>query len=83
MVWKKIFYLESIHVGYEFFNDCVFDENQKFARSASIRIYERDKCICRGHILHYLPNSLLDIYILWLKFYKRNLGGSEKVHGKC
>ena len=59
MVWEKIFYLESTHVGYcEFFNDFVFDENHKLARSASIRIYERDKCICRGHILHYLPNSL-------------------------
>ncbi len=32
------------------------------ARSTSIRTYEKANRTCRGHILHYLSNSLFDIY---------------------
>ena len=59
---RMLFYLESIHVDYVLFNDHVSDEMHEPARSASIRNFERDNHACRGHILHYLSNSLFDIY---------------------
>ncbi len=49
------------------------------ARTASIRIYEKDNHICRGHIMHYLSNSLFDIYYsynsakeIWVALKKKN-----------
>jgi hypothetical protein len=49
------------------------------ARTASIRIYEKDNRICRGHIMHYLSNSLFDIYCsynsakeIWVALKKKN-----------
>uniref|UniRef100_A0A2N9HZD6 Integrase catalytic domain-containing protein n=1 Tax=Fagus sylvatica TaxID=28930 RepID=A0A2N9HZD6_FAGSY len=59
---RLLFYLETIRVDYVLFNDCVSADMLEPARSASTLVYERDNRICRGHILHYLSNSLFDIY---------------------
>uniref|UniRef100_A0A2N9HRF5 Uncharacterized protein n=1 Tax=Fagus sylvatica TaxID=28930 RepID=A0A2N9HRF5_FAGSY len=59
---RMLFYLESIHVDFVLFNDRVPDDVLEPARSASIRTYEKANRTCRGHILHYLSNSLFDIY---------------------
>ena len=59
---RLLFYLEIICVDYVLFNDCVSVDMPEPARSASNLVYERDNRICRGHILHYLLNSLFDIY---------------------
>ena len=49
------------------------------ASTASIRIYEKDNRICRRHIMHYLSNSLFDIYCsynsakeIWVALKKKN-----------
>ena len=60
-----LFYLEVIHVNYVLFDDCVPVNMPEPARSASALIYEKDNHICRGHILHYLSNSLFDIYYFY------------------
>ena len=67
---RLLFYLETIHVDYVLFNDCVSADMPEPARSVSTFVYERDNHICRGHIFHYLPNSLFDIYC----FYKSAKG---------
>ena len=59
---RMLFYLEAIRVNYVLFDDCVPTNMDESACSASALIYEKDNCICRGHILHYLSNSLFDIY---------------------
>ncbi|KAL4598632.1 hypothetical protein ACB092_11G072200 [Castanea dentata] len=57
-----LFYLEAIRVNYVLFEDCVPANMAESAHFASALIYEKDNHICRGHILHYLSNSLFDIY---------------------
>lgn len=57
-----LFYLESIHVDYVLCNDRVSNEMHKPTRTASIRNFERDNRTYRVHILHYLSNSLFDMY---------------------
>ncbi len=32
------------------------------ARTTSVRIYEKDNRVCWSHIMHYMSNSLFDIY---------------------
>uniref|UniRef100_A0A2N9FSN7 Retrovirus-related Pol polyprotein from transposon TNT 1-94-like beta-barrel domain-containing protein n=1 Tax=Fagus sylvatica TaxID=28930 RepID=A0A2N9FSN7_FAGSY len=59
---RMLFYLESIHVDFVLFNDRVPDDVLEPTRSTSIRTYEKANRTCRGHILHYLSNSLFDIY---------------------
>jgi hypothetical protein len=48
-------------VDYVLFNGSVPADMPEPARYASTLVYEKDNCICRGY-LHYLSNSLFDIY---------------------
>ena len=57
-----LLYLEAIHVNYVLFDDCVLADMAEPAWFVSALIYEKDNRICCGHILHYLSNSLFDIY---------------------
>ena len=59
---RMLFYLEAIHVNYVLFDDYVPANMPEPTHSASTLIYEKDNHICRGHILHYLSNSLFDIH---------------------
>ena len=59
---RMLFYLEAIRVNYVLFDDCVPTNMVEPACSAYALIYEKNNCICHGHILHYLSNSLFDIY---------------------
>ncbi|XP_075669814.1 uncharacterized protein LOC142639538 [Castanea sativa] len=61
-----LFYLEAIRVNSVLFDDCVPANMAEPARSTSTLIYEKDNRICRGHILHYLSNSLFDIYCSYM-----------------
>ena len=58
--WSEhmLFYLEAIRVNYVLFDDCVPANMAEPACSASTLIYEKDNRICRGHILHYMSNSI-------------------------
>ena len=59
---RMLFYLEAIRVNYVLFDDYVPADMAELASSTYVLIYEKDNRIYCGHILHYLSNSLFDIY---------------------
>lgn len=53
---KVLFFLEMLSVSYVLTKEKPTDEGEALK-------YETDNTTCRGHILHFLSNSLFDIYV--------------------
>lgn len=53
---KVLFFLEMLSVSYVLTKEKPTEEEEALK-------YEADNVTCRGHILHFLSNSLFDIYV--------------------